>query len=131
VTEAQWEAIFGSGVTKADASGSRNRCSVLTSGSSSGQEIALQELGSMGIASFDDALASYTGCSGEPTEIDLADRAVLDTSCLPTSGKAWVIAQSGEEVLYVSLNLGGPASGDPAAIGDAFAEAATAIVDAR
>lgn len=131
VTQAQWEAIFGSGTTKADASGTRDRCSIATAGASSGETISLEEQSAFGITSFDQALTTYTGCDGEPTEIDLADRAVLDTSCLGQAGTAFVLAQSGDDVLYISLDFGDIPTGDPTAIGDAFAEAATAIVDAR
>lgn len=129
VTQQQWEAIFGAGVTKSDASGTADSCKVLTSGSSPGHELALTNLSMSGTASFDEALATYRGCSGEPTELDLGERAVADGSCLGLSGKATVIVQDGD-ILLVTLNLGEPAL-DPEGVLAAFTEAATAVVSAR
>lgn len=83
VTQQQWEAIFGAGVIKSDASGTADSCNVLTSGSSPGHELALTNLSRSGTTTFDEALATYRGCSGEPTELDLGERAVADGWVLP------------------------------------------------
>jgi len=131
VTQEQWTAIFGEGVTKSDASGSVDNCNVLTSGSSPGHEISLANLASVGTTSFDEAVAGYASCSGSPTDVDVADQAILDTSCLETAGSAWVIAEDGDDILLVYLSTGAPAEGDPAEIGDTLTEVAAGMVDAR
>lgn len=130
VTQEQFAAIFGADATKAEASGTRDRCSVLTSGGIG--QIEMQNLATMGTTSFDEAVSTYQGCTeNSSSEVEIGDKAVADTSCLPQSGTAQVIVDDGGDILRISMNIGEPAQGDTAAVGDAFVDAATAIVDAR
>jgi hypothetical protein len=130
VTQEQFAAIFGADSTKADASGTKDRCSVLTSGGIG--QIEMQNLATMGTTSFDDAVATYQGCTPDSAkDVEIGDKAVVDTSCLPQSGTAQVIVDDGGDILRISMNIGEPAQGDTTAVGDAFVDAATAIVDAR
>lgn len=130
VTQEQWEAMFGAGVTKGDASGGSDNCNILTSGSSPGHELALTDLALVGTESFDEALSFNAGCEGAPAELDLGDRAVLDTSCLELVGTAFALVQDGDAILLVTLELGEPAT-DASAVADAFTEAVVDTVAAR
>ena len=126
-----WETTLPDGVTKGEASGGEDNCNILTSGSSPGHEIALTNLAVVGTDSFEEALSFNTGCGdAEPTELTLVDRTVVDTSCLEVVGTAFALAQDGDAVLLVEVDLGGPAT-DAAAVADAFTEVVVDVISAR
>lgn len=132
VTQEQWETLFGAGVTKADGSGSADNCNILTSGSSPGHEISLTNLSASRETAFEDELTNNPGCGGAAIELEgVGDQAVIDTSCLAMSGRAWVIAEVGGDVLLMSFDAGEPTDVDTATFTETFTVIATDMVAAR
>ena len=111
VTQAQWETLFGAGVKKSDASGGKDNCNVLTSGSSPGHEVEFTNFSAnLPNTDFDAQVGYNPPCGSEPAKAlsGVGDKAVIDTSCLTLSGSAWVLAEQGGDVFGVFVNMGAP-----------------------
>ena len=119
VTEAQWQTLFGAGVKKSDASGGAASCNVLTSGASPGHEVELTNFSvNLSSTTFEDQLGYNAPCGSDPAEelTGVGERAVLDTSCLALTGRAWVIAEHDGDVYGLFMNAGEPSKADPAQV---------------
>lgn len=117
VTQAQWETLFGAGVKKGDASTGKDNCNVLTSGASPGHEVEFTNFSaSLPDTDFDAQLGFNGPCGADPAKSlsGVGDKAVIDTSCLALSGRAWVIAEQGGDVFGVFVNMGEPSKAAPA-----------------
>lgn len=128
VTEAQWETLFGAGVQKSDASGGKANCNVLTRGTSSGHEVELTNFSvNLANTTFEDQLGYNAPCGSEPAKelSGVGDRAVLDTSCLSLSGRAWVIAEHDGDVYGLFMDAGEPSKADPAQVATVLTTIAT------
>ncbi len=119
VTQKMWETMFGAGVTKSDASGGPDNCNVLTKGTSPGHEVSFTNFSAnLPNTNYDAQLGYNPPCTDGPakTITGVGDKAVVDTSCLKLSGRAWVITESGGDVFGIFFDAGEPAKTDAAAI---------------
>lgn len=132
VTQEQWEVLFGAGVTKSDASGGPDNCNILTSGASPGHEVSLSNLSASFDTTFDEQVAANLGCGDSSVTVDgVGDQAVVDTSCLAISGRAWVLVDDGGDILLVSFNAAEPSDADPAAVEETLTTIAQDMLAAR
>ncbi len=107
---------------------------MLTSGSSPGHEISFVNFSAnLSNTTFDAQVGFNPPCGSAPAAelAGVGDRAVLDTSCVAISGRAWIIAEVDGDVVGLFFNAGEPAKTEAATVGTTLTTIAKDVLAAR